>query len=342
MAPLVPRARLRGAAAAPAPVPRRRPSGGGWRGPAWPRSCPGTTPAGGRGGGQRAWGPPSCGPPGPAHLAAREQAVVEIADTVAEAELGHTVVDQQEVPQLGSRRGSYGAEPVRDPPKPTGSPGVPPAGPRRPGPFRTHRFSREPGTPRSHTRSPRDTPGPFTTASRDPRPPTPGPSAHAAELLPVLGRWVHPGPGPGLSALGGTTRPARSDVTSARLSDDATSGPLTPLSARPGRGGAGAARGGPAGPGRRWGRGWAGEAGQGERPRGRWSLAGRALGARLGPPPPARAGSAGSGHRGFPRRSVPCRGRAVRGCGRLRSDAAPVPEAVGTAGPFSGEDGPGR
>lgn len=122
---LAPRARLRGAAAVPASVPRRRPSGGGWRVPASPRSYPSTIPEKGTGWGQGAWGHPTCGPPCPAHLAAREQAVVEVADTMAEAELGHTVVDQQEVPQLGSRRGSYRAEPVRDPRNPPGAPACP-------------------------------------------------------------------------------------------------------------------------------------------------------------------------------------------------------------------------
>lgn len=214
---------------------------------------------------------------------------------------------------------------------------MPPASLRRPGPFSTHRFSSEPGTPRSHTRSPRDTPGPATKPTapgplmKAPRVTplrTPDPSAHAAELLPVLGRRVHAGPAPGPvpPRTAGAARRAPSDVTSVRLSDDATSGPVTPLSARPGRGGAGAARGGPAGPGRRCGRGWTREAGQGERPRGRCTVAGRAPGARLEPPPPpARAGSAGSSRRGFSRRSVPSRGLSVRGCGGVRPDAAPAP-----------------
>lgn len=154
VAPQLPHTRLRGAAALLAPVPRRRPSGGGWRGPASRRSCPGTTPAGGRGWAQGRGDTRHAAPRCPAHLATREQPVVEVADTVAEAELGHTVVDQQEVPQLGSRRGSHRAKPVRNPRNPPGAPACPqPARDARVR-SRTRRFSCEPGTSRSHTRSP--------------------------------------------------------------------------------------------------------------------------------------------------------------------------------------------
>uniref|UniRef100_A0A8U7MEF9 Uncharacterized protein n=1 Tax=Corvus moneduloides TaxID=1196302 RepID=A0A8U7MEF9_CORMO len=289
--------------------------GGGWHGPASRRSCPGTTPAGEVGRGQGARGHPTPRLPRPAHLAAREQPVVEVADTVAEAELGHAVVDQQEVPQLGGRRGSHRGEPVRDPRNAPGPPPCPTARPRRPGPFqappvllRTRDLEIPHPQPLGHTGTRHQTGSPGTTQEGLAGHPAPPARPNRSRCGAAAG--ARP-PGPSRARARARSLRARrvvsSDATSVRLSDYATSGTPTPLPARPGRGGAGAARGGPAGPGRRWGRGWAGEAGQGERPRGRWTGAGRAPGARLGQPSPARAGSARSSHRGFPRRSVPPR-----------------------------------
>lgn len=212
MAPLEPRAQRRGAAAAPAPGPRRRPSGGGWRGPAWRRSCPDTTPAGDRasGGG----GHPACDPrlwaPCPAHLAAREQPVVEVADTVAEAELGHAVVDQQEVPQLGSRRGSHQADRSGTPrefrraPRPARDARVlsraPPVLPRT-------RHLKVPWPGHAGTRHPTDSPGTTHDGLGGHAAPSPPPPARGSRCGAAAGARP-PGPsralaGPGPSAPAG-------------------------------------------------------------------------------------------------------------------------------------------